>query len=896
LEQLEERIVLDAAVNADQHDNPDQQDANQNAEVAAQSAQGGGQQPAPPGTSEAALPAAAGSSDPSLGQVVQQDLKVVLVPNALGKIEAISNAAVDGAQVIVYDAQQDNLASVVAALDQLADATGRKIGTIGIVGHGAEGVLTIGSDTIDILNLSRYLPSFEMLAHNMTEDAQIQFFSCSTAGDLLGQALLNGIALHTGADVFASSDVTGGERGDWVLEYASDGSVAIHSLLEAGRLGSDSAELGLSDFTNSPTGLKDLMAVESADYKRLYFLAREPGDPTPPDQSADMFIWWTDILGSDPVKVVITDANTDASNFDLIMAFDGKLLFTAQNAAHGQELYVHDPATGTTRMLNEIWPGSNFGRSADTFAVFDGELYFRGKSGFGFTDYHIWWFDSHGGADGLGSVARVAAAGLADNVQPNHLTAGPDGLYFEGCTWVGFNSIEDLWKYDPAAGIAVNLSNSPDDVHDFAPLNFVLCGDSIFFGAKDWYGPGSYDYNYKVFQYQASTGLTNVVDVDGNHVDAWEQYGAFDVGGKLIFFSAEHWLYTYEPGADHAVEVAEGNFDFYEPYTPRVYGDLLMYPVGPAGGGDQGTLWRTDGTEAGTFALDGVSILYPDWDVRYQFSALSYDGYFLFTATDWAGAYGFELWRTDGTQAGTILAQDIYPGSMSSYPSYLTKVNPLFFVADTAAGTGIFSWVVPAPLPPAAPGGPAAGIAADVVIDPGAVKDPGGFLIHLGRGAHHGTTHPIDLPMGDGREGFFLGADIELTGLRGPDFGWERILAWLGSLDASAPGAPDHGLGHPEQFWDTGLFGWAEHVQDGAVLVFDLDHIRVSSLVLDTDEGAGFKLPAIASLDELKRWSDFEVEWMRLVDECRGRCTGSLGFVDLLLQTKPAADAKNGPV
>lgn len=51
-----------------------------------------------------------------------------------------------------------------------------------------------------------------------------------------------------------------------------------------------------------------------------------------------------------------------------------------------------------------------------------------------------------------------------------------------------------------------------------------------------------------------------------------------------------------------------------------------------------------------------------------------------FTATD--GVHGRELWATDGTDAGTRLIRDIYPGTTGSSPRRLSKVGPrLYFTA-----------------------------------------------------------------------------------------------------------------------------------------------------------------------------------------------------------------------
>jgi ELWxxDGT repeat protein len=49
--------------------------------------------------------------------------------------------------------------------------------------------------------------------------------------------------------------------------------------------------------------------------------------------------------------------------------------------------------------------------------------------------------------------------------------------------------------------------------------------------------------------------------------------------------------------------------------------------------------------------------------------------------------HGVELWKTDGTAAGTVLVKDIIPGSNSSSPRRLTDVGgKLFFVASNDLG------------------------------------------------------------------------------------------------------------------------------------------------------------------------------------------------------------------
>jgi len=88
-------------------------------------------------------------------------------------------------------------------------------------------------------------------------------------------------------------------------------------------------------------------------------------------------------------------------------------------------------------------------------------------------------------------------------------------------------------------------------------------------------------------------------------------------------------------------------------------------------------------------------------------SLTDFNGTLFFYATD--VTYGDELWKSDGTEAGTVMVKDIYPGSVGSAPGYLTVVNGmLYFSADdgihgrelwksdgTAAGTVMVKDIIP---------------------------------------------------------------------------------------------------------------------------------------------------------------------------------------------------------
>jgi ELWxxDGT repeat protein len=109
---------------------------------------------------------------------------------------------------------------------------------------------------------------------------------------------------------------------------------------------------------------------------------------------------------------------------------------------------------------------------------------------------------------------------------------------------------------------------------------------------------------------------------------------------------------------------------------------LLFFMSGGQVGGQ--TLWRTDGTPAGTFSLGSAN---PSTSQQYLDpsalqTAIGNELYFVKTTP----AKGTELWKTDGTPAGTVMVKDIDPGPGSSSPTFLTPDgSELYF--DASDGT-----------------------------------------------------------------------------------------------------------------------------------------------------------------------------------------------------------------
>ena len=87
-------------------------------------------------------------------------------------------------------------------------------------------------------------------------------------------------------------------------------------------------------------------------------------------------------------------------------------------------------------------------------------------------------------------------------------------------------------------------------------------------------------------------------------------------------------------------------------------------------------LWKSDGTEAGTVMVKDI---WPGGDGRPLY--LTDIGGILYFRTD-DGTHGCELWRSDGTEAGTVMVKDLHRGQEGSYPRRITNLGgTAFFTA-----------------------------------------------------------------------------------------------------------------------------------------------------------------------------------------------------------------------
>ncbi|MGI9288701.1 MAG: DUF4347 domain-containing protein, partial [Pseudomonadales bacterium] len=95
------------------------------------------------------------------------------------------------------------------------------VDAVHIISHGSDGSINLGETTLNANNLTDYQNEISAWSNALDADADILIYGCNLAASNGGEALIDSLSTLTGADIAASTDITGNVRlgGDWDLEY-----------------------------------------------------------------------------------------------------------------------------------------------------------------------------------------------------------------------------------------------------------------------------------------------------------------------------------------------------------------------------------------------------------------------------------------------------------------------------------------------------------------------------------------------------------------------------------------------------------------------------------------------------------------------------------------------------
>jgi ELWxxDGT repeat protein len=392
---------------------------------------------------------------------------------------------------------------------------------------------------------------------------------------------------------------------------------------------------------------------------------------------------------------------TDFSNEQLVLS-NGLLYFSADNGANGSvvnrthqigeyvpnfEPWTIAPATvDTINLLRDFQYVQNVGSNPFNITqVGNRAFYFYTDPRTGLSQLAV--------SDGTpGGTVDVPVAQFAD-LGPGQIgfnNGSGDKFYFFVSTSIGANQ---LWVSDGTAlGTFILKTIRTAGFFPEGGYDLTVAGNRLFFSAHDgvdqelWISDGT------------AAGTVELKDLFPGAASGW--VGNMVAVGSQVYFVARDavgnnrvWVSDGTPGGTRkAVSNAAlgvGNPTGPDgPLNPTELVNMggIVYFAADAGGGTR-KLFRTDGTDAGTFEV--LPALPTNTATNPTKLTVGYSGSLLFfSATD---ANGTELWYTDGVTQFQVVA-DIAPGPASSNPGEATEfLGTFYWAGNDGQGRELFS-------------------------------------------------------------------------------------------------------------------------------------------------------------------------------------------------------------
>lgn len=373
----------------------------------------------------------------------------------------------------------------------------------------------------------------------------------------------------------------------------------------------------------------------------------------------------------------------------------GTAFFLADDGVHGNDLWKSDGTASGTQLVKEVFPGTS-SVSLEFEATINNTVYFV-------TNLNVLWRsdgtaggtiklkDVSAGSSGTSRIFGVTAVnniiffGVQDGDENSQLwktdgtvantvmvkslvaTSEFEPVTFNGKLYFGaYNGVDgyQLWKSDGTSSGTVLIGNPPSSSgYYFSGAGMIVNGNFLYYMGVGQNGL------CLVRTDGTASGTTEIKTLSGDVSDLHS-------AGGLVYFtivqtgSAES-LWRSDgttAGTFHLADfdVHEETGDPFFRHWDDANGKLFFTPYDKTQG-DQ--LWVSDGTVAGTRQL--THILKNPKNFTAQFSAIAGN---IFYGTQYDPANGLELWRSDGSEAGTyiISGYNRAPGELTDFTGMAT--------------------------------------------------------------------------------------------------------------------------------------------------------------------------------------------------------------------------------
>lgn len=413
-------------------------------------------------------------------------------------------------------------------------------------------------------------------------------------------------------------------------------------------------------------------------------------------------LWKTDGTNEGTQLVKDIHPGDEGSDIGHLTAFGNELLFFADNGTNGRELWISDGTDGGTRQVTELVPGEDGGRPRGLIPAWsvagNAVAYFSAAGDFGSEIYR-----TDGTADGTF---------LLKDINPGVFGSDPFPVAMIGDQLL-FNTFVDgrqLWITD-----GTQEGTNPYERHqqgwgwmsdEVVPLNestYLAAGDSNGFLATSTADDGR---DILAFDDGTPAGPQPILGTEGKYPSRLE-------GPRNFVQIAGHAFYSANDGINGSeLWKTDGTFDgtsmVQNIADPGSFGSDPLYPVaidrtvyftaratGIANEFLGREIWRSDGTSAGTTMLKDIAPGPNEQDTVVDPNFTKLGDVVIFLAR--SDENNYELWRTDGSEEGTVLVRDIWDGAESSFPDlddreprFTVFAGEAYFVANDGRGENLW--------------------------------------------------------------------------------------------------------------------------------------------------------------------------------------------------------------
>jgi len=398
---------------------------------------------------------------------------------------------------------------------------------------------------------------------------------------------------------------------------------------------------------------------------------------------------------------------SDIGRIDFIVQekVEGIHLFTWYDDIHGYEVWRTDGTVAGTSMVKDIRPGSYGGGSVESAIIIDGIYYFAANDGVNSTE--LWRSD---GTETGTIMVKDINPGIDDGSFPYHLSVIDNSFYFFGRTGdnngTNWKGNKGLYKSDGTeAGTLLVEDFGDDSLTSYMGAGYLQAfGNLLIFAQDDGAGNGP---QWEPWISDGSSSSFKLKDIrPGDEGSSF--IGCIEMSNRCYSSAddythgSELWVTDGTTANTHMVKDINENNDSATRGSGggasnlTVVGDKLFFVSFDTVQGI--SLWKSDGTEAGTkmlkdsFADENETNMVTRYGYRDNygdFTAVNNTLYFKFNDE----VNGQELWKSDGTESGTVMVKDMGSDNFSA-PSELREMNGTlyFWFTDNAvpANSGLY--------------------------------------------------------------------------------------------------------------------------------------------------------------------------------------------------------------